>query len=508
MTQRDAPGVDAEAPTFAARLRNLAQQQPEAAAVTIGGHTTSYAQLDTASENLAHHLLDLGVAHGDFVTIAEANTAEFLIAGVACWKIGAIPQPVSARLPGLELAQIVALANSAVVVGAEIDGNTCLPPRFRPESRSEQTASVDLADRLSTPIDQVASPAWKAPTSGGSTGRPKLIVSGDPSVYRPNLAGLGDMIGARQGETMVMPGPLYHNGPFIWSYLTLLAGGHIALLARFDAEATLAAIQQHSATAIYLVPTMMQRIWKLPDEVKFSYDLSSLQVAFHLAEPCPPWLKDEWLSWLGPEVLFELYGGTEGQMFTVISGDEWLEHRGSVGKPTSGEVKICDADGNDLGPGEEGEVWMRWVDRDTPTYTYIGAEAESRDGWECLGDMGWMDDEGYIYLGDRRKDMILVGGANVYPAEIEAAIGSHPEVLSSAVIGLPDDDKGNRIHAIVQRAAASDLDQVRLLGYLAERLGTYKLPRTVEWSTESLRDDAGKVRRAALQAERQSGTNS
>ncbi len=485
-------------PSFAARFAQLAAVQPDQPAITMNDRSITFADLDVRAELVAHLMLDLDVKPGDFVTIAEPNTPEFLVAGVACWKIGAIPQPVSSRLPGLELDQIVNLADSSLVIGADVEGRTCLASGYVAPAR----CGVSLSDRLEASAGDVVSPAWKAPTSGGSTGRPKLIVSGDPSLYRPNLAGLGEVIGAVAGETMVVPGPLYHNGPFIWAYLTLLAGGNVELLPRFDAEATLAAIQDTKASAIYLVPTMMQRIWKLPDDIKFNYDLSSLKIAFHLAEPCPPWLKDEWLEWLGPDVLFELYGGTEGQMFTVISGREWLEHRGSVGQPMSGEVKICDADGNDLGPGEEGEVWMRSVDRDSPTYTYIGDSTESRDGWECLGDIGWMDADGYVYLGDRRKDMILVGGANIYPAEVEAAIGSHPEVLSSAAIGLPDEDKGNRIHAIVQRAPGSNLDERQLLAHLAERLVTYKLPRSVEWSESSLRDDAGKVRRAALQAER------
>jgi bile acid-coenzyme A ligase len=351
-------------------------------------------------------------------------------------------------------------------------------------------------------LPDAVSPAWKAPTSGGSTGRPKLIVSGDPSNLVASTVTLGAHLGARRGGTMVMPGPLYHNGPFIWSCLTLLSGGHLVLLARFDAEATLAAVDRHRATSMYLVPTMMQRMWKLPEETRNRYDLSSLERAVHLAEPCPPWLKEVWIDWIGAEVLWELYGGTEGQSATMLSGSEWLEHRGSVGRPISGEIKICDEEGNDLPPGEVGDVWMRPVGRDTPTYRYIGAEPEARDGWECLGDIGWMDEDGYLYLADRRKDMILVGGANVYPAEVEAALGAHPAVSSSCVIGLPDEEKGSRIHAIIEPGADQVIDEETLRSFLAERLVGYKIPRTFEFVDEPLRDDAGKVRRGALQAER------
>ncbi len=480
--------------SFAQRIRRLAESRPDAPAITIGQSTTTYAELDRRSNQFARRLADLGVNGGDFVTVAEPNSAEFLLSTVACWKIGAVPQPVSARLPGMELEQIVDLADSRVVVGAEVDGRHCLRSGAATDDTTAALADSELPDAVS--------PAWKAPTSGGSTGRPKLIVSGDPSLYTENLASLGAIIGAAKAETMVVPGPLYHNGPFIWSCLTLLAGGHVALLPRFDAAETLSQIEQYRASAIYLVPTMMQRIWKLDDDTKFSADLSSLRVAFHLAEPCPRWLKQEWLDWLGPDVLFELYGGTEGQMFTVIDGNDWLDHPGSVGRPVMGEVKICDPDGNQVDVGVEGEVWMRNPDRDTPTYRYIGARSDPRDGWETLGDMGWMDADGFLYLGDRRSDMILVGGANVYPAEVEAAIAAHPDVLSSAVIGLPDEEKGSRVHAIVQRQPTSNLDEPGLLAFMAERLVTYKLPRSVEWTTEPLRDDAGKVRRSALQAER------
>ncbi len=498
-TRRGGQGSPKE-PSFAARLYQLASECGSDPALTFGPQTYSFDQLGRLTNRLARHFITLGVKIGDFVTIAEPNGVEFVASTIACWKIGAIPQPVSARLPAMELDAIVELADPSLVIGVEVADRAYLPQGFTP---SETLDDSPLPDRVS--------PAWKAPTSGGSTGTPKLIVSGDPSVFSASIAGLGSLIGAVSGQTMVMPGPLYHNGPFIWTCSALLAGGHVALLPRFDALATLELIEQTKAEAVYLVPTMMQRMWKLPDEDKFSYDLSSLTRAVHLAEPCPPWLKEAWIDWIGAENLWELYGGTEGQMFTFLSGTEWLEHRGSVGRPISGEVKICDDDGNDLPPGETGEVWMRWVGRDTPTYRYIGAEAESRDGWECLGDIGSLDADGYLYLADRRKDMILVGGANIYPAEVEAAINAHPEVLSCVVIGLADSDKGNKVHAIVQASPTSTttgsgtphtLDETDLLRFLAERLVRYKLPQSFEWTDKPLRDDAGKVRRGALRAER------
>ncbi len=471
-------------------IAHHARERGDSPAVTFGDEVLTYAEFDRRADVLADQLLRLGVNHDDFVTVAWPNSFEFLISCVAAWKVGAIPQPVSWRLPAVELDAIVELADSAVVLG------------LQHSTRPSITVLGDADAVVSTgPRRDAPASAWKAPTSGGSTGRPKLIVSGDPAIYDGAIPARSERLGVAVDETMVMPGPLYHNGPFIWTWMTLLAGGHLALLGKFDAEATLAAIDRHRASTAYFVPTMMQRMWKLPDHVKERYDLSSLHHAWHLAEPCPAWLKEAWIGWIGAENLWELYGGTEGQASTVLSGVEWLAHRGSVGRPAPGSMKICDDDGHELPPGEVGEVWMRPVGRDTPTYRYIGAEANSRDGWDSLGDLGWMDEDGYLYLADRRTDMILVGGANVYPAEIEAALNSHTGVDSSAVIGLPDEDKGNRVHAIVNLADATT-EEATLRAHVTELLVSYKRPWTYEFVDEPVRDDAGKVRRSALRAER------
>ncbi len=300
---------------------------------------------------------------------------------------------------------------------------------------------------------------------------------------------------------MVVPAPLYHNGPIVWSCTALLGGSHVVLLPRFDAEVTLDSIDRYGADTVYLVPTMMKRIWRLPEEVRDSYDLSSLRAVWHLAEPCPQWLKQVWIDWLGPDRIFELYAGTEAQTATIITGTEWLAHRGSVGLPPPGTVIICDLEGNELPAGQEGEVWMR-SPRERPSYRYIGATARTRDGgWESLGDMGRLDEEGYLYLGDRLQDMILTGGANVYPAEVEAAIQEHPAVSSVAVIGLPDEDRGSIVHAIVE-ADPDVVSREELLAFVAQRVAHYKVPRSMEYTDQPLRDEAGKLRRSALQAER------
>jgi len=481
--------------SFPARLNALAEAGPARPAVTCGPATLTRGELQSAARRMARELRSLGVGHGDFVTVALPNSVDWFVAYVACWNIGAVPQPVSAKLPARELAAIVELAASKVVVGAPSierlpDGTHRLP-----------IGHISDSTHSDAPLPDATSPAWKAPTSGGSTGRPKLIVSGDPAVYdtaAPLPLGLAD------DGCLVMPGPLYHNGPGVWACQALLAGNHVVLLQRFDAEQTLAAIEQHGGDVTYMVPTMMKRILRLDDTTRLGFDLSSLRVLWHLAEPCPPWLKEAFIDWLGAERIFELYAGTEAQAATIITGTEWLDHRGSVGRVTSGEMKICDEDGNDLPVGEQGEVWMRST-RGDPTYRYVGAEAKTLDGgWESLGDVGWFDDDGYLYLGDRVADMILTGGANIYPAEIEAALGEHVAIHSCAVIGLPNDDRGNDVHAIVE-ADPTQVSETDLLEFLAERLTRYKLPRSFEYVATALRDDAGKVRRSALRAERITG---
>ena len=478
--------------SYAQRLRELAEADPNRPAVTCGDRSLSRAELHRAANRLGRDLLARGVSAGRMVTIALPNSVDWFVAFAACWMIGAVPQPVSSRLPAHELDPILDLTDPAAVIGMSaevVPGRVSFPVGY--------VADPGIDDG---PLPDAVSPAWKAPTSGGSTGRPKIIVSGDASMWDPDVVSPIDL---GNDGCLVMPGPLYHNGPIAWSCAALLRGNHIVVLPRFDAEATLAAIETHKANVVYLVPTMMKRIWRLPADVRDRYDLSSLTVVWHLAEPCPIWLKQVWIDWLGPERIFELYGGTEAQLTTVITGDEWLAHRGSVGRPTSGEITIRDENGTVLAAREVGEVWLKTA-RDTPPYRYLGATARTLDGgWESLGDIGYLDEDGYLYLNDRTSDMILVGGANVYPAEVEAVLLEHPAVSSCAVIGLPDEDKGNVVHAVVQLEAHSthvNADELRV--FMTERLLPYKVPRTFEFVANSLRDDAGKVRRSELRAQR------
>jgi bile acid-coenzyme A ligase len=478
--------------SYAQRLADHAAADPDHLAITDEHRSVTRGEFEALANRTARAFARLGVGAHDMVTIALPNSIEFLAAVCGAWKLGATPQPVSSRLPKRELDAIVELAEPKVIVGAEPSehpGRVCLAVGWAP---GDDVGDAPLPDATSNP--------WKAMTSGGSTGRPKLILAQQPGRIDPDVAPL---FGLQLHGTHLMPGPLYHNGPFVWTTVALMAGNHVVLGGRFDAERTLALIDEHHADSMYIVPTMMQRIWRLAPDVRNRYDVSSMKVVWHLAAPCPVWLKEAWIDWLGAGAIFELYGGTEAQASTVITGAQWLEHRGSVGRPIAGELMIVGPDGEELPRGEVGELYLRPSDPNTKTYEYVGATAKTlRDGWESLGDMGWMDDDGYLYLTDRSSDMILVGGSNVYPAEIEAALDEHPRVRSSAVIGLPDDDLGNRVHAIVQTddGTALDLDEVR--AFLGERLVRYKVPRTFEFVGEPLRDDAGKLRRSALRAAR------
>lgn len=477
--------------SIGARVRQLAAERPDRPAVSDIDRTVTWRELDLRTNRIAHGLEKAGVKLGDLVTVGLPNSVDFIEACYGLWKAGATPQPISHRLPAAEAAAVMELAATPILIA--------------PESLEGGRRRFDIADLMAlsaddSPLEDRTAPVWKAPTSGGSTGRPKLILSGGPGIYTPPLEGLGAYRTSGE-DVMVMPGPLYHNGPFTSGFGGLAQGAHLVIMPRFDAEETLKTIERHTATWIYLVPTMMSRIWRLPTEVRVSYDVSSLKTVWHLAAPCPAWLKEAWIEWLGPEVIMELYAGTEGQAVTVITGTEWLAHRGSVGQVRFGEMRAFDDEGDPLPAGEVGEIYMRRPEGMAPSYQYRGATPRTLPGgWESLGDIGWFDDDGYLYLADRRTDMILVGGANVYPAEIEAAIDEHPLVASSAVIGLPDEDLGNRIHAIVQ--ARPGLTEEALREHVRGRLVAYKQPRSYEFVDENIRDDAGKVRRSQLREER------
>lgn len=469
-------------------LGRLAAADPQAPAVTTArGATLTRAELESRSNRLARAYQALGVRPGSFVSLALPNGAESLVSLVAVWKAGATPQPLSHRLPERELTALVELADPALVVGLDVAGRRCVPVGFTP--------SPEVSD---APLPPVVAPSLKAPTSGGSTGRPKLIVATDPATVDP-LLGFGEVFRLPPSGVVLCTGPLSHNGPLLTCAAALVRGLHVVVVERFDAREALELVAHHHVRWMYTVPTMLRRIAELPPEVRGPIDVSSLRTVITMAAHCPESLRRFCLDYLGPDVMLELYAATEAQAITTIDGHGWIAHPGSVGRPVVGEIRVRRADGSAADVDEVGELWMRRGEGLPTPYRYVGATAQrSEDGWESVGDLGRLDAAGHLHLADRRSDLVVVGGANVYPAEVEAALEEHPSVSAACVVGLPDAEYGQTVHAVLNVVDAVTADEV--IAHVRARLVAYKAPRTVECVVEPLRDEAGKTRRSRVRA--------
>jgi len=469
-----------------------AARDPERPALTVGDTTLSRGALDAAANRRARQLAGLGIGGRDVIVVALPNTAEFYVTILAAWKLGATPAHVSHRLTEKEFAEILALAAPKLVVGG--------PPAVvsgLPHLAEGDAPSPGLSD---APLPPAEAAPWRMSTTGGSTGRPKLIIDPLPTIWGTGRSGLQRPPGA----TIINPSPLFHSAPFALIIPGLCEGCHVVEMGRFDPERWLALVARHRVEWAYLVPTMMARIAKLPLAVRLQADLTSLKTLFHTAAPCPRWLKAFWIEWLGPDAVWELYGGTERFGATLIGGREWLEHPGSVGRVrASSAVRVLGRDGTDMPVAEIGEICFRWEPTAPTACRYIGSEARRYGDWVTLGDLGWLDADGYLYIADRRTDMIVCGGANLYPAEIEAAIDACDGVIDSVVVGLPDHDLGQRVHAIVQvePGTLGTITAADIFNGLTTRLTIIKQPRSIEFTTRPIRDDAGKVRRSAWRAE-------
>ncbi len=477
--------------SYGRRVTDLAAARPEAVAFVCEEQVLTRGALDRDANRRAREFARRGVKSGDLVTLTLPNGFEWLKSCLAAWKLGAVPNPLSSRLPARERNAIIELANPSLTVGlaaGEGAGRASVPAGFEPDP----ALSAD-------PLPDVTPPYERALASGGSTGQPKLILPRNPGAYdteapspifKPHAA-------------VLVPGPLYHAVPFSAAWQGLFAGAKVVLMRRFDPSECLALIEKHRIDRVHFVPTMMQRIWKLSPPERLARDVSSLEFVMTGSAPVPAWLMRAFIEWLGPDVMHEWFGPSERIGGTSITGREWLAHPGSVGRPIgSTKMRILDPETlQDLPTGEMGEIFMLPPSGPGSTYCYIGANARrTADGWESVGDMGRFDSDGYLYLGDRRSDMILSGGRNIYPAEVEAALDEHAAVRSSCVIGLPDDDLGSRVHALVDLIREVGDDELR--AHAAERLVHYKVPSSFERVSEPLRDDAGKVRRSALREQR------
>lgn len=485
------PGEAPPAPRAMGVLLNIqAERDPDRPALTFEGVTLTRRELASRVNRRARVLAKAGVRAGDFVAIALPNCPAFLELSFAVWALGATPTPLSHKLPAAELEGILDLLKPRLIVIDEAARAGIWP--HRSEAETFDAAEDDA------PLPEIASTHLKAIASGGSTGRPKVIVDMAPAMADADVL----LLGMQPDDTLLNPGPLYHAAPFGMTAFAMAWGLHVVLTRRFDAEETLRLIEQHRVNWLFQVPTMMHRIWSLPEAVREGYDVSSLDAVFHIAAACPPWLKRNWIDWVGAETVWEIYTGTEALGGTSINGVEWLEHPGSVGRVLPGyDLKVLNEAGGACAPGEVGEIYFLPLRGRGATYRYLGAEPKAQGEFETLGDLGYVDEGGWLYLADRRVDMIVTGGANVYPAEVEAAIDAFPGVQCSVVVGLPCADLGQRVHAIIETADGR-LDEAGLKGFLAERIARYKQPRSFEPTVERLRDDAGKVRRSALRAAR------
>ena len=482
--------------TLGEALDHYAQLRPDEVVLLCAREDGSVDQVSRAelrhqSDAFARALVDAGVEPGVLVPIVLPTGTDFLLAAVSVYKAGGTPMPVSHKLPEAERDALLALGEPVVVISDRaLSVNTLDPRDFH---GCADAAPIDPV-RISNPI--------KALASGGSTGRPKLIVT--PGALQQPLGeiAVAQMLRFRDGDLKYSPGPLYHNGPFWFSINMLFTGGRVLLNERFNASRALSLIETYHPEVLNLVPTMMQRM--LRDPAWQTCDLSSVRVVWHLAAPCPPWAKEGFIDRLGGETVLELWAATESTGLTVLDGNEWLDHRGSVGKPLGTEILILDEARQPVATGEVGEIFTRFAGAPAQ-YSYRGANALEtvEGGYASVGDLGWLDQDGYLYLADRRTDLIISGGANVFPAEVEAVISQHPAVADVAVIGLSDKDLGRRVHAVIELRPDVEPPHVEdILTLCNTQLVRYKVPRGIEFVDALPRNEAGKIRRLSLRESR------
>lgn len=441
-----------------------------------------WAWLDRRSSQLAGALKDRGVGYGDRVAVGLRNSPEFVITAFATWKLGAVPVPVRWDLPNWELERVHEVIAPRVTIGA---------------SDLAWIESTDSFDAPALPL--VVAPHVQGICSSGSTGTPKIILSAAPAVSIPAFSTpLAEVwMPIARPQTILVLAPMYHVNAFTTLH-NMIAGDRLVAMQKFDAARALDLIERHRITTFTATPTMLQRMADVPGVE--DRDLSSLVWILQGAAPMPPSLVHRWAGLIGADRIFMAYGMTEGLGLTALNGTEWLAHEGSVGKPFHSEIKIIDSDGNTAPPGEIGEIYLR-SERNTGS-SYLGDVPQldvTPDGFSTVGDMGYLDPEDFLFLVDRRVDMIITGGANVFPAEIEKALIDHPKIADIVVVGLKDPEWGRRVHAIIEPAdATSPPTYEDVVAYAKSRLAPYKVPKTIELVAEMPRSEATKVNRGRL----------
>jgi acyl-CoA synthetase (AMP-forming)/AMP-acid ligase II len=474
----------------------------------------SYAELDRRSTRCAWMLRAAGLGVGDHVAVLLENRAELFEVVWAAVRSGMYVTPINTRLSADEVRYVVRDCGAGVLVASARMAEPCdallegVPGlRRRLVVGGAKPGYSDYEEALAEASTEPPQDQCEGETmlySSGTTGRPKGVKRplplGPPgSGFR--LRGVFEAMGFDRSTVYLSPAPLYHAAPLGFSMGVHRLGGTVVVATRFDAEQTLRMVERHAVSHAQFVPTMFVRLVRLPEPIRAHYDLSSLRAAVHAAAPCPVDLKRRMIDWWGP-ILWEYYAGTEGNGMTLIDSPRWLTHPGSVGTAVVGRVRIVRADGTEAEPGETGAVYFS----DGPPFCYHndrpkteGARTEA--GWSTIGDIGHLDDEGYLYLTDRASHMIISGGVNIYPQETENVLVMHPAVADVAVIGVPDPEMGEQVQAVVELAdptRAGPALAAELIDYARARLAHYKCPRGVEFIGALPRQENGKLYKRLL----------
>lgn len=495
-----------------------AQARPDHPAIIMAGSgkTVSFGEMEAAANRFAQFLRSRGIGHGGTIALWMENRPEFLEIAWGNQRAGTTLVPISSHYTADEAAYILQDSGASLLISsAQFAPRLHELRELAPEVEQlvfddDSDAAAVLAAMPAEPIADQA-PGLAMLYSSGTTGRPKGIKPTSPPdpdhmAVSPLLMLAAHAFGWPTDGSVVYlsPGPLYHAAPFRWTMAAHALGGTVVIMEKFDPEVALAAIEKHKVTDSQWVPTHFVRMLKLPEDVRARYDLSTHRRAIHAAAPCPVDVKHAMIDWWGP-IILEYYAGSEGNGMTFLTSQQWLEHPGSVGKPVMGVPHICDAEGNEVPVGEEGVVFFdnpnQFAYHNDPDKT---AEATHPKGWTTLGDIGKLDEDGFLYLTDRRSNMIISGGVNIYPQEIENLLITHPAVTDAAVIGAPDADMGERVVAVVQpadMARAGEGLKAELLEYLGGKLARLKLPREIDFRAELPREANGKLYKRKLKDE-------
>ncbi|MGY4710641.1 fatty-acid--CoA ligase FadD4 [Mycolicibacterium sp. CBM1] len=500
------------------QIREHAEATPDKPAVILypSGTIVTFGEMEARANQLAHLFRQAGLREGDAVAILMENNEHMHTVMWAARRSGLYYVPINTHLTAAEAAYIIDNSAAKAIVGSaalrpvlEHLGEHL--PNGLPGLLLIAGGGLDgwqsypecVAHQPDTPIDDEIE-GDLLQYSSGTTGRPKGIKRELPHLPPSEAPGLMTMLVSfwmNPDGVYLSPAPLYHTAPSVWSMTMQAAGITVVVMEKFDAEGTLDAIQRYQITHGQFVPVMFTRMLKLSETVRNSYDVSSLQRVMHAAAPCPVEVKKQMIDWWGP-IVDEYYASSEAIGSTLISAEEWLAHPGSVGKPMVGNLHILDEEGNEVPPGEPGEIYFESEN----TFEYLNdaektASSRHPKGWMTVGDIGYLDEEGYLYLTDRRHHMIISGGVNIYPQEAENILVTHPKVMDAAVFGVPDDEMGQRVKGVVQlvdHAEASEELAEELSAWLRDRLAHYKCPRSISFEPQLPRTDTGKLYKQEL----------